>query len=589
MAATRASARPAAFLRGLWRLPGLAHGLLIALVAISMVLNLLAFVLPLYSLQVFDRVLTARSLETLVALTAIALVLVVMQAALDGIRSRLCGRLAARVYDALAPDVFTASARRAVADPEAARTRPLADLDVVRGFLASPAPGALLDAPWTPLFVLVLFAIHPWLGATALAGVVLLLGGSMASEIASRRLSEQAMTGAAAAHLEAEQALRNADALAALGMLPALRARWLRRQYAALNDGSHAADGINVISSATRFIRYAIQIAMMALAAWLTLLGELTPGTVIAASVIAGRAFVPVEQAIGSWRSIVQARLAWTRCVTLVASHADRAAPQSALPPPSGAIALRNLVVTPPGAPAPIIRNVTLTLARGMSLGIIGPSGSGKSTLARALVGAVEVQGGSVLYDGAEIAQWPADVRGRHVGYLPQGIELFAGTVAENICRMGPVDSQAMLKASDLAHAHEMIVGLPGGYECWIGEGGRSLSAGQRQRIGLARALYGDPGLVVLDEPNAFLDGDGEQLLLRSFARIRAQGTTLVVIAHRPSIIQGLDAVALLRDGRVEDSGKPAEVFERLTRAAAANAAPLRPVQVTPRSGGPPN
>lgn len=534
----------------------------------SVVVNLLVLVPALYMLQLFDRVVTSRSVETLVLLTLAAVLALVVMGMLDAIRARLLAIAAAALDRRLGPQVLegvvTQTARMSGAD----YLNGLRDTATLRSFLVGPGMIGLFDAPWLPFFLLFVFLMHPLLGAVGLAGAAAMVLIAVFNERFTRRPLERAQAEGRRAGRFVDAGARNAEVVTALGMQPAFTRRW-----AALNDRvlaeQAAASGLgNAFSAGTKFARQVVQIAMLATGAWLVVDQQVTPGVMMASSIILGRALAPVEMLVGSWRPLVDVRLAWQRLDKLLAANPP-AAPGLDLPAPAGGLVFERAVFGLKAGEKPILRGVSFALERGDSLGVIGPSGAGKSTLARLAVGVWRAQAGTVRLDGADIAAWPRERLGPWIGYLPQDVELFSGTVAENISRLEEPDSTAVIRAAQRAGVHELVLHLPKGYDSEVGEGGNALSPGQRQRIGLARALYREPRLVVLDEPNANLDGEGEEALVRALRELKQAGVTTIVVAHRPSLLAGMDKLLVLRDGAVEMFGPRAEIMARVTRGAA--------------------
>ncbi|MGC2857259.1 type I secretion system permease/ATPase [Novispirillum sp. DQ9] len=543
--------------------------------AISLCVNLLMLTGPLYMMQVFDRVLGSGHVETLLLLTALALVALLAMGLLEVARGQVLGRLGRWLDGALGAPLLGLVLRRAAADRPAG-TQPLHDLAAVRGFLAGPGVLALLDAPWVPVFLAVIWVLHPLLGLVALAAAVLLLTVAVTAEVLTRRPQEDAAEASRAAGRLAEATLRNADAARALGMEGAVLARWGRLRGAAGDSQVTVSDRGAGLVGLSKFLRAAVQIVILGAGAWLVLDGALTAGGMIAASILLGRALAPVEQAIGTWRGVVAARAAWGRLRALT----DAAPPpgeRMTLPAPRGTLACQGVVHVPPGREDAVLKGVDFTLEAGKVLGIIGPSAAGKSTLCRILVGAAKPTRGHARLDGADIFAWADGDLGRHVGYLPQEVELFPGTVRETIARFDPdADPEAVVEAARAAGVHEMILALPDGYDSDIGDGGRLLSGGQRQRLGLARALYGRPRLIVLDEPSSNLDGEGEQALLAAIATARdAWGASVVMVAHGLRVLRVADMLMVLRGGVVEMMGARDEVL-----------AALRPAAVTTTEAG---
>jgi ATP-binding cassette, subfamily C, type I secretion system permease/ATPase len=533
----------------------------------SLVINLLLLAPPLFMLQVFDRVLASRSEETLLALSAAAVVAVVVMAALDALRARLLAVSGAALDRRLGPRVLDGLLAQTARLSGAAYLNGLRDVAALRGFLGGAGLIAIFDAPWLLLFLLVIFLFHPLMGAVALAGALLMGALAWLNERLTRRPLERAQAEARRAGRFIDASVRNAEVISALGMLPAVSRRWTRLNDAALREQMRASGVGGTLTGLTKLSRQLIQLAMLATGAWLVVDQNVTPGIMIAATIILGRALAPVEALVAGWRSLVEARGAWRRLDQLLESNPP-ADPGTELPAPAGALRLEGVTFALKTGERPIVRGVSFALAPGESLGLIGPSASGKSTLARLIVGVWKPQAGTVRLDGADVAAWPRERLGPHVGYLPQDVELFAGTVAENIARLTQPDPAEVIRAAQRAHVHELVLRLPQGYDTDIGESGQSLSPGQRQRIGLARALYGNPRLVVLDEPNANLDHEGDEALLSALQGLKEDGVTTVVIAHRPSLLREVDKMLVLREGAVETLGTRTDVMARVTRAA---------------------
>jgi PrtD family type I secretion system ABC transporter len=525
--------------------------------AFSLGVNLLMLTLPIYMMQVFDRVMSSRSVETLVMLSGMALAALGAMAALEAARSRLLARLGDWLHERLGAATFARGLRGG--DGVGAALR---DLQMLRQFLGGPGLPPLLDAPWAPAFLLVVFLIHPILGGMATAGAVLLLALGLGNEWATRRAFAEASGASRRAIGMAEAAARNVDSLAAMGMTDAVVERWRAGEAAAAALQTRAGGRATAIGSTARFMRYALQVAVLGVGAWLALQTEISAGAMLAASIIIGRALAPAEQAIASWKTVVAARGAYRRLAALFAGGAE--GPSTTLPRPSGALLVERASFTPAGAAEPVLHNVSFALQAGEMLALIGPSAAGKTTLARLLVGSIAPSAGHVRLDAAEISAWASADRGRHVGYLPQDVELFDATVRQNIARLGEASDEEVIDAARLAGVHEMILRLPQGYETRIGAGGARLSGGQRQRIALARALFRSPAFLVLDEPNSGLDRDGEEALAAALAEMKAKGATIVLIAHRPGALALADKVLLLRDGRVEAFGARDEVLNKL-------------------------
>ena len=534
--------------------------------AFSFFINLLMLTGPLYMLQVYDRVLTSGSQHTLIMLTAVAVGMILTSALLELVRSRILVRAGSRLDRRLNDRLFAGLLRLRLRQKDAGESQPLRDLETLRGFLTGPGLISFFDAPWTPLFLAVIFLLHPLLGLVALAGAVVLFVLAVVSELATRGPLREASRDSAAAHGFTENTLRNAEVIEAMGMLPGLQRRWLARHQAALAAQAKASDRGGLLTAGAKFVRPVLQVAILGTGAYLALLQEITPGVMIAASIIMGRALAPVEGAIGNWRGFILARGANGRLHRFLEKDE---APQAGmpLPRPKGRIAVERLVAAPPGLERPVLKGISFALDAGDSLGIIGPSAAGKSTLARLLIGVWPAANGQVRLDGADVGDWNHLELGPHLGYLPQDVELFDGTVAENIARFGEPKPEQVVQAAQRAGVHEMVLHLAEGYDTMIGPGGAALSGGQRQRLGLARALYGDPAFVVLDEPNSNLDGEGEEALRRAVRELKKAGTTVVVIAHRPSVLAGMDKILVLRDGLIEHFGPRDEVLPKVTKA----------------------
>lgn len=533
----------------------------------SLCINLLCLVPALFMLQVFDRVLTTYSQETLLVLlagTALALLVMLL---LDYVRQRLQAVLGTLVDERLGPQVVTTLVERAARSPQAAGAEGIRDVAALRNVFASNGLTALFDAPWAPLYLLVIWAFHPALGMGAALALVLMLALAWLNDRLSRRALEGLQGSGRRAARYVESSLRNAEVLQALGMTRALLARWraLQDETAALSLS--AGRSSTLFSALTRCVRQAIQIAMLALGAWLVLTQQASAGIMIATTVLLGRALQPVEQLVGSWRLLADGRAAYGRLARLSADFEERTG-QLALPCPQGRLEVDNLSFRAPGSSQPILFHVALSLAAGESLAILGPSAAGKSTLARLLTGIWAPSTGSVRLDGADLAYWPRQDLGPRIGYVPQDVELFDATVAENIARLGKVSSDAVVAAAVRANAHDMILALPQGYDTQVGEHGLRLSPGQRQRIALARALYGNPRLVVLDEPNSNLDGAGELALAHAVNGLHDDGVTSIIITHRPSLIAHVDKILVLEAGRVKRFGPAAEVMKEMQRQA---------------------
>jgi PrtD family type I secretion system ABC transporter len=532
----------------------------------SLAINLLLLVPPLYMLQVFDRVLASRSGETLAVLTIAAVVALFVMALLDVLRAWLLAAGGAMLDRNLGPRVLDGVLVQTAKVSGAGYLNGLRDVNTLRTFFSGTGLLTLFDAPWLPFFLLVIFLFHPVLGAVATVGAVLMVVLAWLNERLTREPLERAQTEARRASRFIDTNVRNAEVVNALGMLPAVTRRWARLNDAVLAEQARAMRRGNFFSGSTKFTRQFIQLAMLAAGAYLVVAQDVTAGVMIAATILLGRALAPVETLVAGWRSLVEARSAWRRLDQLL-KDMPPPEPSTELPAPKGKLEVEKVVFG--FKDKAIVRGVSFALEPGEALGLVGPSASGKSTLARLLVGVWKPLAGAVRLDGADVAAWPRESLGPHIGYLPQDVELFGGTVAENIARLGEPDAAAVIRAAQRAHVHDLILRLAKGYDSDIGESGQTLSPGQRQRIALARALYGNPRLVVLDEPNANLDHEGEEALLRALQLLKTDGVTVVIIAHRPALLRSADKMLVLREGQVERFGARAEIMERITRQAA--------------------
>jgi ATP-binding cassette subfamily C protein len=522
------------------------------LIGLSAVFNLFMLTGSLFMLQVYDRVLTSRSVPTLVALFVLVTGIYVCLAALEIVRLRASTRIADWFGDEIGPAVARlAIGRAAYGDGRQGQaSNPMQDFDRLRGFIGSPAAIALCDLPWLPLYLAVAFAFHTDLGMLALGGVAVLFALAALGDRAAQEPVRLANAATARRARLIDTAMRASETIAGLGMRGAYLSKYAVVDGELRDAGRHASDRMAFFIGISRGVRLLLQSASLALGAYLALQNEITVGMIIAVSIITSRALAPVEQVIGHWRAFVAARQSWLRLREQVGA-ADSGEPKTTLPRPESSLDVAGLSVAAPSSDRTLLSGINFSLRAGSWLGIIGPSGAGKSTLARALVGILPPLEGSVRLDGAELSQWQPDQLGRHVGYLPQDIELFDGTVAENIARLAAhPDSDAVMAAARRAGAHALITGLPEGYDTLIGQGGMTLSAGQRQRIGLARALFGSPFLIVLDEPTSSLDAEGDQALRRAVETARLARSIVVVIAHRPSTIAGCDHVLVLSNGK---------------------------------------
>jgi ATP-binding cassette, subfamily C, bacterial exporter for protease/lipase len=541
--------------------------------AFSFATNVLLLAPAIYMLQIYDRVLSSRNEVTLLMLTLIIVGLYALEAMLELVRSRILIRAGVAFDLGLGSRVFSASFERSLRAGVNHAGQTFGDLTNIRQFLTGKGLFAFFDAPWTPIYILVIFLLSPWLGAFAAGAVLALLGLAYANERVTAPLLEEAAKASHSANGYAAGQLRNAEVIEAMGMLAPLRERWLKRQKGFLKLQADASDRAAVIGGVGRFFRLTFQSAILGAGALLVIDNQLTAGGMIAASILLGRALSPVDLAIATWRALVSARSSYGRLSSLLQSHPVRIGATS-LPRPQGAVSVENLIVAAPGSRQPILRGINFAVAAGTVVAVIGPSAAGKSTLARALVGVWAPMSGTIRIDAADVTKWNKAQLGPWLGYLPQDIELFDGTIAENIARFGDVNSERVVAAARKAGVHEMVLRMPEGYDTPIGEGGIVLSGGQRQRVGLARALYGDPALVVLDEPNANLDDAGDAALIVALRTMKTENRTVFVMTHRANILSAADCVIVLAGGTMRAFGPRDAVLKRITRVAPSPAAP---------------
>jgi ATP-binding cassette subfamily C protein/ATP-binding cassette subfamily C protein EexD len=472
----------------------------------------------------------------------------------------------------LASDMFKVAFRGHVLRPGQPYTQSLRDVDSMREFVVGAGIIAFCDAPWVPIFIAACFLLHPWLGIVALIGALVIFALALANELATRSILSEASGASVEANTYVSASINNAETVHAMGMSSAMLDRWGSAHRNVLRLQARASDRAGSIMGAFKAVRMSLQVAILGVGGYLVIHGDLTPGAMIAASILMGRALAPVEAAVGQWKQFVGARTAWKR-VQAILNNVPVENKSMSLPTPKGAINLEAVVVVPPGGRSATLKGVTLAIEPGEVVAVIGPSGAGKSSLARAIVGVWPVVQGSIRIDGSDIVHWNSEDLGRHMGYVPQEVELFSGTVAENIARFGEVVPDEVIRAAKMCGAHEMIQRLPDGYSTMVGDGGRNLSGGQRQRIALARALHGSPAVIVLDEPNASLDTEGEAALTEAIVAARASGSTVIVISHRTALLNHVDKVAVIMDGTLRRFGKPDQV---LNAAAQPNVSPLR-------------
>jgi ATP-binding cassette subfamily C protein len=548
----------------------------------SCMINLLYLTGSIFMLEIYDRVLPSRSVPTLVGLVILAGGLYVAQGILDLIRGRILVRIGTSLDEALSGRVFETVVRLPlIAGGRNEGLQPLRDLDNIRGFLSSLGPSAFFDLPWLPFYLAICFVFHVLIGATALAGAIILVTLTILTEFMTRKPAREAMGLAARRNDLAAASRRNAEVLVAMGMSGRLTRRWSVANENYLTGNQRTSDVAGGLGATAKVMRMMLQSAVLGVGAYLVIHQEATAGVIIAGSILSARALAPVDLAIAHWKGFVAARQSWQRLNRLLGSLPAQGAP-TRLQAPSRRLSVESISIVPPGDQKVIVQDVSFALEAGNGLGIIGPSGSGKSSLVRSLVGVWQPVRGKVRLDAAALDQWSSEVLGRHVGYLPQDVELFAGTVAQNICRFDPdAISENIIAAAKEAGVHEMIVKMSEGYETQVGEQGVSLSAGQAQRVALARALYGEPFLIVLDEPNSNLDTEGDEALTRAVRAARERGAIVVVVAHRPIGIEAVDMLLVLKDGRMQAFGPKDQVLGQVLQ----RVAPPAPIKIVSEAG----
>jgi ATP-binding cassette subfamily C protein PrsD len=559
------------------------RGAFIGVGIMSGMVNVLYLTGSFFMLEIYDRVLPSRSIPTLVGIIVLAAVLYIAQGVLDMIRGRILVRIGASLDESLSGRVFETIARLPLkVGQRNDGLQPLRDLDSIRTFLSGLGPIAMFDLPWMPFYIAICFVFHPLIGLTALAGAIVLVTVTLVTELKTRAPIKDALGFATARNGLAETSRRNAEALIAMGMLSRIARRWHSSNNQYLDGQQRVSDVAGGLGAMSKVLRMMLQSAVLGVGAYLVINQLATAGIIIAGSILAARALAPVDLAIANWKGFVAARQGWLRLTQLLKLMPEASVPM-ALDGPSQTLKTENAAVVAPGTQKVVAQDITITLEKGNGLGIIGPSGSGKSSVARMLVGVWQPARGKIRLDGAALDQWSTEALGAHVGYLPQDVELLAGTVAQNIGRFEPeADSAAVIAAAKMAAVHELIVNLSEGYETQIGEQGTSLSAGQAQRIALARALYRDPFLVVLDEPNSNLDSEGDEALTKAILAVRARGGIVVVVAHRPSAIAGVDFLMVMKQGRQQAFGPKDAIMSKLVQPAALP----EPLKVVSDAGG---
>ena len=554
---------------------------------LSFLSNLLMLSPTIYMLQVFDRVMTSQNELTLIAVSLITLFLFGVMACSEWLRSRVLVRAGMRFDEQLSTRVFNASFEAYLSQSSTSPSRAFGDLIQIRQFLTGNGIFALFDAPWAPIYIAVTFLLHPWLGILSLIFALVQAALAWFGHRHTVAPAEEAASASSDTNSYLQSKLRNAEVLESMGMIGNLQQRWNHKHLAWMGKNSAAQGLTHRVTAWSKFIRYSQQSLALGAGALLVIDGQLSPGAMIAANVLMGRALAPIDQLVGTWRGFVSTRAAFGRLEKLLLDHPERD-PALSRVAPTGAITLRRVVASAEGRDSPILKNISFAIAAGTVVAVLGPSGSGKSTLARAMVGIWPELSGEVLLDDMPMERWSRTELGPHLGYLPQDVELFEGSIAENIARLGAVDSAKVIEAARCAGMHDMILRFPKGYDTPIGEAGGLLSGGQRQRIGLARAVYGEPALIVLDEPNANLDEAGENALLQTVRALKAKGKTVILITHRPGAIAVADRLILLRDGEIFADGPKDAVLAGLRQprppAAATPPAPAAPALGLPQA-----
>ena len=558
------------------------RGAFVGTALLSGMSNILMLSGAMFMLEVYDRVLPSRSTPTLVGLTILVAGLFAALGLIDAIRGRILGRIGGSLDEALSGRVYDTMVRLPLrAGNRGEGNQPLRDLDSIRSYLSSLGPVALFDLPWIPLYLAICFIFHPLIGLTAFVGAVVLIALTLLTESLTQAPAKAAMESSVARNSLAEASRRNAEALIAMGMFGRMAERWGKANSDYMSNQQRTSDVGGGLSAISKVLRMMLQSGVLAVGAYLVINQQATAGIIIAGSILSARALAPVDLAIAHWKGFVAARQSWQRLSKLLEAMPAQAPPM-ALHPPSHRLTVESVSAAPPGVNKVLLHDVAFKLEAGQGLGIIGPSGSGKSSLVRLLVGVWQPLRGKVRLDGAALDQWSADVLGRHIGYLPQDVELLTGTVAQNIARFeSEPDRDAVIAAAKAVDVHDMIVGLPQGYDTPVGEYGTSLSAGQAQRVALARAVYRDPFLIVLDEPNSHLDADGDAALTRAILGVRERRGIVIVVAHRPSAIAGVDQILVMKDGRTQAFGPKDEVLSKVLQRPPVP----QPLKIVPESG----
>lgn len=530
---------------------------------VSLFINLLMLVPSLYMLQLYDRVLASRSEETLLMLTLIVVAMFAVMGTLEFVRSRILIRVGNKIDSQMSTRLFDAMFALANRYPGKATAQPLGDLTQIRQFLTGTPLFAFFDTPWMPIYIAIMFLFHPLFGWFAIFAVIVALSLTLINEKRTKAGLEASNRYYQSSQSFIQASLRNSEIIEAMGMHANVRRRWYSRYISFLNEQSNASDEAGLWSNVSKVVRMLMQSMVLGLGGYLAIIGELTPGMMIAGSIIMGRALAPIDLMTSTWKQFTSARISYKRLGELLAEFPEATRP-TPLPAPKGFIDLEGIVVVPPGSQVPSLRGVSMSIKAGETLGVIGPSAAGKSSLARAILGVWPCINGKVRIDGAELSHYDRGDLGSHIGYLPQDVELFDGTISENIARYEDPKPEMVVEAAQVAGVHEMILKLPKGYDTPIGPGGIALSGGQRQRIGLARAIYCYPKIVVLDEPNSNLDDVGERALVEVILELKKRLTTVILITHRPSILGITDKIAFMREGQLQLFGSRDEVLAAL-------------------------
>lgn len=544
----------------------------------SMFINLLMLVPAFYMLQVYDRVVTSGSVSTLVMLTLVMLLLMITMGGLEWVRSRIMVRVSTKIDTLLGHRLYDASFKQALqTGGMQANAQPLSDLTGLRQFLTGNGLFAFFDAPWVPIYIAIMFMFHPWFGVVAIISVIILATLAVINEKVTGKMLAEANKENMGATQFTNKNLRNAEVVESMGMLARIRDRWQEKNRKVLALQGIASDRAGILTSVSKTTRLIVQSLVLGLGAYLAIQQEISPGLMIAGSILLGRALAPIDQMIGVWKQFVSARSQYQR-LNEILTHVGEDPERMSLPEPKGIVSAENVMVAPPGSRTPVVKGVSFVVEPGDMVGIVGPSAAGKSTLARAILGIWPTIGGKMRLDGADIFNWKREELGPHIGYLPQDIELFEGSISENIARFGEVNSQEVVRAAQMAGVHDMILRLPEGYDTVIGATGGALSGGQRQRIGLARAIYGHPKLIVLDEPNSNLDDQGEAALAVALQNLKETGATVFIITHRSSVLSQVQKLMVMKEGALAMFGPRDQVLAELSKASrAATPATSRP------------